>query len=86
MNTYEWITTLLIPVTSVVSWIAGSRMRRNETIKALQTTIDMLVNQNADLYKEMLSLRQENSSLKDEGFKRDLRIAELELEIERMKK
>ena len=86
MNNYEWINWLIGPVCAAIGWLAGWRMRKNGALNAMQTTIDMLVNQNADLYKEMLSLRQENSSLKDEGFKRDLRIAELELEIERLKK
>lgn len=86
MTTYEWITTLLVPVTAIVSWLAGSRMRKNSTINAMQTTIDMLVEQNADLYKKILDLRQENDTLRDQGLKRDNEIAELRLQIERLKK
>ena len=52
MTTYEWITTFLVPITGIVSWLAGARMRKNSAIKAMQTIIDMLVEQNADLYKK----------------------------------
>ena len=41
MTTYEWISTFLIPVTGIVSWIAGSRLRRNDTLKAMQTTVGL---------------------------------------------
>lgn len=86
MTTYEWITTLLIPVTSIISWLAGSRMRRNETVRALQTTIDLVVDKNKELYNEVLRLRQENDTLRDDGIKRDNEISELRRQIEQLKK
>lgn len=86
MTTYEWITTFLVPVTGIVSWIGGSRMRRNDTIKALQTTVDMLVQKNTELYDEIMRLRQENDTLRDQGIKRDNEIESLKAEIERLKK
>ena len=86
MTTYEWITTFLVPVTGIVSWIAGSRMRRNDTVKALQTTIDMLVQKNNELYNEIMRLREENDNLRDDAVKRDNRINELELQIEKLYK
>lgn len=86
MTTYEWITTFLVPITGVVSWLAGARMRRNESIKALQTTIDMLVQKNQELYDEILRLRKENDVLRDDAIKRDNRIGELELQIEKLHK
>ena len=86
MTTYEWITTFLLPVTNIVSWIAGSRMRRNDTVKALQTTIDMLVQKNNELYNEIMRLREENDNLRDDAVKRDNRINELELQIEKLYK
>lgn len=86
MTTYEWITTSLVPITGIVSWIAGSRMRRNDTIKALQTTVDMLVQKNTELYDEIMRLRQENDTLRDQGIKRDNEIESLKAEIERLKK
>ena len=86
MTTYEWITTSLVPITGIVSWIAGSRMRRNDTIKALQTTVDMLVQKNTELYDEIMRLRQENDTLRDQGIERDNEIESLKAEIERLKK
>lgn len=86
MTTYEWTTTFLGPVCGVIGWIAGRRIRRNETIKALQTTIDMLVQKNSELYDEIVRLRQENDALRDQGLKRDNEIADLRLEIEKLKK
>ncbi len=86
MTTYEWITTFLVPVTGIVSWIAGSRTRRNDTLKAMQTTVDLLVQKNRELYEELLRLRQENDMLRDQGLKRDNEIEMLKDEIERLKK
>lgn len=86
MNAYNWISLLLTPICAFIGWLAGTRMRRNDTIKALQTTIDLLVDKNKELYDEILKLRQEKDALRDEGVKLDNRIAELELEIERLKK
>lgn len=86
MTTYEWITTFMVPVTGVISWLAGARMRRNENLKSLQTTIDLLVEKNKELYEEILRLRQENDTLRDEGFKRDNEISELKHQIEKLKK
>lgn len=86
MTTYEWITTFLVPVTGVISWLAGARMRRNENLKTLQTTIDLLVQKNKELYDEIMRLRDENDALRDEAVKRDNRINELELQIEKLNK
>lgn len=86
MTTYEWITTFLGPVCGAIGWIAGSRMRRNDTIRALQTTIDMLVAKNQELYNEIDRLRRENDDLRDQGIKRDNEIAELKIQIERLQK
>ena len=86
MSTYEWITTFLVPVTGVVSWIAGTRMRRNDTIRAMQTTIDMLAEKNRQLYAENQELRREMADLRNDGIKRDSEINDLRLQIERLKK
>ena len=86
MTTYKWITTFLVPVTGIVSWLAGARMRRSDTLKAMQTTVDLLVQKNRELYEELLRLRQENDMLRDQGIKRDNEIEMLKDEIERLKK
>ena len=86
MTTYEWITTFLVPVTGIVSWLAGARMRKNSTINAMQTTIDILVEQNADLYKKILDLRQENTDLRVSINAGNIEIERLKAEIEKLKK
>ena len=86
MTTYEWITTFLVPVTGIVSWLAGARMRRNENLKTLQTTIDMLVEKNKELYDEIMRLRKENDNLRVDAIQRDNKISELQREIENLKK
>ncbi|KWW31359.1 MAG: hypothetical protein AUK64_164 [bacterium P201] len=76
----------MVPVTGVISWLAGARMRRNENLRTLQTTIDLLVEKNKELYEEILRLRQENDTLRDEGVKRDNEINELKHQIEKLNK
>ena len=38
MTTYEWITTMLVPITSLITWLAASRKRRNDTLGEMQRT------------------------------------------------
>lgn len=57
---------LLTPVTGVVSWFAAKRVRNNETLNKLQSTIDSLVEKNCELIGQMTELRAENSQLKTE--------------------
>lgn len=66
MSVYEWITTFLVPVTGAISWLAGSRKRRNDTIVELQNTINLLAEKNRELYEETIKLRQQVADLKDE--------------------
>ena len=86
MTTYEWIMTFAPIVTGFIGWLAGTRIRRNDTIRALQTTIDLLIAKNKELYDEIVRLRQENDTLRDEGVKRDNEISELKHQIEKLKK
>lgn len=76
----------MVPVTGIVSWLAGTRSRRNSAIASMQTTIDLLAEQNLDLFKQMLELRDENAQLKIEGAKRDTEISELKHQIEKLSK
>lgn len=66
MSVYEWVTTFLVPVTGVISWLAGSRKRRNDTIVELQNTINLLAEKNRELYEETIKLRQQVADLKQE--------------------
>lgn len=53
-------------ITGVVGWFASSRKRRNDAIKEMQESIDLLAQKNTDLIQEITQLRIENSSLKAE--------------------
>ena len=59
MSIYEWITTLLVPVTGVVSWLAATRLRQNATIREMQQTIFNLVEENKRVYSELTEARRE---------------------------
>ncbi len=59
MTTYEWITTLLVPLSSLITWLAATRKRRNDTLGEMQRTIDMLVVNNNEVYSELVSTRKE---------------------------
>ena len=59
MNAYEWITTLLVPVTGVVSWLAATRLRQNATIREMQQTIFNLVEEDKRVYSELTEARRE---------------------------
>ena len=54
---------LLNPVTAIISWLASSRMRRNDAINKLQQTVDTLIKKNAELTEQVISLRTENAGL-----------------------
>ena len=59
MNTYEGITTMLAPVSAVVSWLAATRLRQNKTIREMQQTILNLVEENKRVYSELTEARRE---------------------------
>ena len=66
------ITDCLVPTaTAVVGWLAGSRKRRNDALKSMQDSIDILSNENKRLIedlttvnREVVALRRENGELK----------------------
>ena len=67
----QWGGFLLTPVCSVVAWLAGRRVRNNNTLNEMQRTIDVLVEKNQELINEIIDLRQnlvkiqaENAELK----------------------
>ena len=62
---------IVTPVTGVVSWLAGTRSRKNTAIQEMLKTIQELSKQNADLNKnvielqeEVIEVRRENAELK----------------------
>ena len=51
---YMWVSLLLVPISSVISWFVGRRQRNNDTIQKMQGTIDMLVQKNSELYAKIV--------------------------------
>lgn len=64
MGLFQWLTLILPIITGVASWFAGRRVRNNSTLDKLQTTIDMLVCKNTELYNKVVDLNAENAALK----------------------
>lgn len=66
------ITDCLVPtVTAVVGWLAGKRKRRNDALKSMQDSIDILSMENKRLIEDLttvnrgvVALRRENGELK----------------------
>ena len=84
MSTYEWITTLLVPITGVASWLAATRLRQNTTIRAMQETIYNLVEENKRVYAELTEARRELVDLSSKVSQLTAENADLKLMIEQM--
>ena len=71
-QTISIITDCLVSlVTAVAGWLAGSRKRRNDALKSMQDSIDILSTENKRLIedlttvnREVVALRRENGELK----------------------
>ena len=50
---FELLQWMLVPVTSVVTWLVSTRKRRNDTLASIQTTVDLLVNKNHELVEKL---------------------------------
>ena len=82
MTIYEWITTLAVPVSGIVSWLAATRLRQNKTIREMQQTIFELVEENKRIYAELTDARQEIVNLSAQVARLTLENAELKRMIE----
>ena len=71
-QTISIITDCLVPlITAAAGWLAGKRKRRNDFLKNMQDSIDLLSVENKRLLKdltavnnEVIALRKENGELK----------------------
>jgi len=71
-STLNLITDCLVPTaTAVAGWLAGKRKRRNDFLKNMQDSIDLLSKENKRLIedlttvnREVVALRKENGELK----------------------
>ena len=50
---------ILTPITGVVSWLAGTRSRRNSVYQELLATIKTLTEQNSELQAKVVTLQDE---------------------------
>lgn len=67
MDTYSWITLFLAPITGIVSWFASRHVRNNDTIRKMQETIDLLVEKNSNLYKQIAELNRQLTEVRKEN-------------------
>jgi len=73
----DWVTIIgyaLAPVTGIVTWIAARTKQRNDFLKEMQESINVIITENKNLYKELLDLRKEL-------YERDKRIFELQKQL-----
>ena len=82
MTIYEWITTLAVPVSGIVSWLAATRLRQHKTSREMQQTIYELVEENKRVYAELTDARQEIVNLSAQVARLTLENAELKRMIE----
>ena len=72
METMTFIGTYILPLFSAaVGWLVGSRKRKNDFLKDLQASIDLLSSENRNLLaditavnSEIVAVRKENEELK----------------------
>lgn len=84
MDTYQWIAILVGPVSAVIGWLAGTRIRRNNILKALQETINMLVGENKKTYEELVDTRKELVATRKELSEARIKIDVLETNQEKL--
>ncbi|MBO6078280.1 MAG: hypothetical protein J6P66_05950 [Bacteroidaceae bacterium] len=88
------ITDCLVPaVTAAAGWLAGSRKRRNDALKSMQDSIDILSKENKHLIEELtavnrevVALRKENGELKTSVDKLCKENAQLKTEVQDLRK
>lgn len=65
MDFWQLTETILAPaLTAIVGWYAGARKRRNDFLKDMQASIDLLATENRKLMTDNLELRKEVVELK----------------------
>lgn len=89
---YKWLTFTLPIISSVVSWFVSRRVRNNNTLQQLQSSIDLLAEKNSELYTlvvnqntQIVKLKKENEELKLQVEESIKRISELKNELEKRK-
>ena len=63
----DWIAALgyiIAPVSSIITWFVGRKKPRNDFLREMQASIDLLATRNGNLIKEVTELRGENMRLR----------------------
>ena len=82
MNLYNYIELLLVPITSLVTWLATRNKRRNDGIQALQQTVNMLAEDNKRLYGELTENKRRIAQLEAKQAALEAENKELKMRIE----
>lgn len=84
---------ILTPITGAVSWLAGTRSRKNAVYQEMLATIKELNTQNQDLHRtvcqlqdEIIHVRNENAELKAGQVEMTRQLNELQRENHELKK
>ena len=88
------ITECLVPIiTAAAGWLAGKRKRRNDALKSMQDSIDILSTENKRLIedlttvnREVVALRRENGELKTSVDQLCKENAQLKTEVQDLRK
>lgn len=90
----EWTTVIgyiFSALTAVAGWLVGKRKQNNDFLQNLQSSINLLAEENAKLLKELVAIRLQNAELiaNQEGMKRKIDALqreneELRREVERL--
>ena len=91
--TISLITDCLVPmITAAAGWLAGKRKRRNDALKSMQDSIDILSTENKRLIedlttvnREVVALRRENGELKTSVDQLCKENAQLKTEVRNLK-
>ena len=63
----DWIAALgyiIAPVSRIITWFVGRKKSRNDFLREMQASIDLLATRNGNLIKEVTELRGENMRLR----------------------
>lgn len=83
---YMWISLVILPtVSGIVSWVVGRRQRNNDTLNKLQTTVDMLLQKNSDLYVKITEQNRTISNLNDKNDELSSQLADVRRENAELK-
>ena len=63
---YVYLSLLLAPISSAVTWWASRRKRRNEETNDMQSTIERLMKRQSEIADEVIRLQRDNIRLQME--------------------